>query len=103
MNIHVIRTGTVAIHPNQSQGKGQGYARLINVFTDRLPIYAWVIEHPDGVIVVDTSETARTAEPGYFPAWHPYFKHAKAAVTADQEIGPQPQALGTIPMMCAEW
>jgi putative intracellular protease/amidase len=34
------------------------------VFVDRhwtewLPICAWVVEHPEGVIVVDTGETAR--------------------------------------------
>lgn len=102
MKIHAIQTGTVAIRPNQRQGKGRGYVRLFNTLTDRrwtdpLPIYAWVIEHPEGVIVVDTGETARAVEPGYFPAWHPYFRHVKAAVTPDQEIGPQLQALGIRP------
>ena len=36
-------------------------------WTERLPIYAWTIEHPEGVIVVDTGETARTSDAGYFP------------------------------------
>lgn len=99
MKIHAIQTGTVAIRPNQQHGKGQGYIRLLNTLTDRrwtepLPIYAWVIEHPEGIIVVDSGETARASQPGYFPAWHPYFKHVKIAVTPDQEIGPQLQALG---------
>ncbi len=102
MKIHAIQTGTVAIRPNQQQGKGQGYIRLWHVLTDRrwtepLPIYAWVIEHPEGVIVIDTGETARTAEPGYFPAWHPYFKHVRADVTPEEEIGPQLQAIGIQP------
>ena len=102
MKIHAIQTGTVVIRPNQQQGKGQGYVRLLNVLADRrwtepLPIYAWAIEHPEGVIVIDTGETARTAQPGYFPAWHPYFKHAKSFVTPDQEIGPQLQACGIHP------
>jgi N-acyl homoserine lactone hydrolase len=102
VNIHVIQTGTVTVHPNQLQGVGQGYARLFNTLTDRrwtdpLPILAWVIEHPEGVIVVDTGETARTAEPGYFTAWNPYFKHLKIYVSADQEIGPQLAALGIQP------
>lgn len=102
MKIHAIQTGTVAIRPNQLKGKGSGYDRLFNTLTDRrwtnpLPIYAWVIEHPEGVIVIDTGETARTSEPGYFPSWHPYFKHVKPSVTPDQEIGPQLQALGIHP------
>ncbi len=99
MKIHAIQTGTVAIHPNQREGKGRSYDRLFNTLTDRrwtepLPIYAWAIEHPKGVIVVDTGETARTSEPGYFTAWHPYFKHVRSLVSPDQEIGLRLQALG---------
>lgn len=102
VKIHAIQTGTVAIRPNQREGKGMGYDRLFNTLTDRrwtepLPIYAWVIEHPEGVIVVDTGETARTAEPGYFTTWHPYFRQVKSLVTPDQEIGPQLKALGIHP------
>ena len=102
MRMHVIQTGTVAVPPNQRQGKGTGVLRIINTFTDRrwtepLPIYAWVIEHPKGVIVIDTGETAKATEPGYFPAWHPYFKKVKEWVTPEQEVGPQLQALGIRP------
>jgi len=102
MRMHVIQTGTVAVPPNQRQGKGTGVLRIINTFTDRrwtepLPIYAWVIEHPKGVIVIDTGETAKATEPGYFPAWHPYFKKVREWVTPEQEVGPQLQALGIRP------
>ena len=41
-------------------------------WTDPMPIYAWLIEHPEGLIVVDTGESARVNEPGYPPRWHPY-------------------------------
>ena len=65
MKIHAIQTGTVAIKTRQRSGKGEGFGRLVNTLLDpewtpMLPIYAWVIEHPEGVIVVDTGETART-------------------------------------------
>ena len=75
-------------------GSGRGPLRALNTMLDRewtepLPILAWAIEHPEGVIVVDTGETARAAEPGYFPRWHPYFRLAvRISVTPDQEIGP---------------
>jgi glyoxylase-like metal-dependent hydrolase (beta-lactamase superfamily II) len=63
-----------------------------------LPIYAFVIEHPEGLIVVDTGETARVAEPGYFPWWHPYFRFAvREWVQPEEEIGPQMRALGFDP------
>jgi hypothetical protein len=51
MRIHAIQTGTVAIKKRQRQGEGKGLVRLKNTmldteWTDPLPIYAWVIEHP---------------------------------------------------------
>ncbi|HEY6407624.1 MAG TPA: N-acyl homoserine lactonase family protein, partial [Ktedonobacteraceae bacterium] len=71
---------------------------LDKTWTEPLPIYAWVIEHPEGIIVVDTGETARVAEPGYFPWWHPYYRlSVRLWVRPEEEIGPQLQALGIQP------
>jgi glyoxylase-like metal-dependent hydrolase (beta-lactamase superfamily II) len=67
-------------------------------WTDPLPIYAFVIEHPEGIIVIDTGETARASEPGYFPRWHLYFRlGVREWVKPDQEIGPQLRAIGIEP------
>ena len=79
MKIHAIQTGTVAITTAWREGVGHGRRRLLNTMLDRewtepLPIYAFAIEHPEGVIVVDTGETARASQPGYFPRWHPFFR-----------------------------
>jgi glyoxylase-like metal-dependent hydrolase (beta-lactamase superfamily II) len=50
------------------------------------------------VIVVDTGETARVAEPGYFPRWHPFYRFGlREWVLPEQEIGPQLRALGIAP------
>jgi glyoxylase-like metal-dependent hydrolase (beta-lactamase superfamily II) len=90
-----VQTGEVRVRTNQVRGKGAGVRRLLNTmvddtWSDWLPIYAWVIEHPEGLIVVDTGETARTAEPSYFPAWHPYFRRGvEFRVGPEDEIGPQ--------------
>jgi N-acyl homoserine lactone hydrolase len=103
VKIHAIQTGTVTIRPRQTEGKGHGARRLLNTLADRewtqpLPIYAYAIEHPEGVIVVDTGETARVTEPGYFPRWHPYPRLAvRMGVEPQQEIGPQLRALGIEP------
>ena len=65
-------------------------------WSDWLPIHAWAIEHPEGVIVVDTGETARTAEPGYFPAWQPYYRLAvELDVKPEEEIGPRLRERGS--------
>jgi glyoxylase-like metal-dependent hydrolase (beta-lactamase superfamily II) len=102
MKIHAIQTGTVAIRPNQLQGKGMGFARLINTLTDRrwtepLPIYAWAIEHPEGVILIDTGESAKATSPDYFPSWHPFLKNAMFQVQPEEEAGLQLQTIGIHP------
>jgi hypothetical protein len=63
MRIHTIQTGTVAVKQRQVRGAGHGIQRRVNIVLDRawtepLPTYVWVIEHPEGIIVVDTRETA---------------------------------------------
>src|SRR5258707_9878191 len=66
-------------------------------WTDPQPIYAWAIEHPEGIIVVDTGETARSTQPGYFPRWHPYYLLAvRFYVQPEEEIGPQLAKLGIL-------
>jgi N-acyl homoserine lactone hydrolase len=72
MKIHAIQTGTVAVTRAWREGVGHGKRRLLNTIRDRqwtepLPIYAFAIEHPEGVIVVDTGETARASQPGSTP------------------------------------
>ncbi|MDP9326060.1 MAG: N-acyl homoserine lactonase family protein [Candidatus Dormibacteraeota bacterium] len=104
MKIHPIQTGTVAIRQTQIRGSGPGPVRRLRplvsgAWTDPpTPILAWVIEHPEGVIVVDTGELARAARPGYFPWWHPYFKRAaRFAVDPEEEVGPRLKGLGLSP------
>ena len=104
MKIHAIQTGTVEIKKNQVIGKGSGALRLVNVLFGRdwveppVPIYAWVIEHNEGIIVVDTGDTARTSEPGYFPRWHPYYNLAvRFHVKPEEEVGIQLKQMGITP------
>jgi glyoxylase-like metal-dependent hydrolase (beta-lactamase superfamily II) len=101
--INLIQTGTVAIKQRQRAGVGHAPVRLIATllapqWTPSLPIYAWVIEHPEGLIVVDTGETARAVQPGYFPAWNPYYRFGvREQVQPEDEIGSQLHALGLSP------
>lgn len=103
MKIHAVQTGTVRVKASQPVGRGHGSMRQVNILLDRtwtewLPIYAWAVETDEGVIVVDTGETARTSEPGYFPRWHPYYRLAvRFDVTPEQEIGPQLLRIGIRP------
>jgi N-acyl homoserine lactone hydrolase len=103
IRVHALQTGTVAIKELQRNGRGRPRRNLLRVFaarrwTEPLPILAWLIEHPEGLILVDTGETARVSEPGYFPRWHPYFRAGlRERVTPDDEIGPRLRALGFSP------
>jgi len=101
--IHAIRTGLVDVKQAQTASRGRGVARLGHVLFDPdwtgwLPIYSWVIEHEEGLIVVDTGETARVHERGYHPRWHPFFRRAtRFSVHPDEELGPQLRDLGIRP------
>ena len=62
--IHALRTGLVQVRRPQMASRGRGPARVAHMlfdddWSDWLPVYAWAIEHDEGVIVVDTGETAR--------------------------------------------
>jgi glyoxylase-like metal-dependent hydrolase (beta-lactamase superfamily II) len=98
--IHAIRTGQVQVRRAQMEARGEGVARIAHMLFDEEwsewnPIYAWLIEHEEGLILVDTGETARVHERGYHPTWHPFYRRAvHFSVHPDEEIGPQLRALG---------
>jgi len=102
VKVHAIEAGTVMIRPRQLAGV-RGPLRVPATLAGRgwtrpLPIRAWLIEHPDGLILVDTGETARAARPGYFPRWHPYYRRCiRLQVEPEDEIGPRLRALGFDP------
>lgn len=95
IKVHTIQTGLVQIKQVQIDGADSNlsaYSKLFldNEWSDWLPIYAWLIEHPEGLIVVDTGETAKTGEKGYLPGFHPYYRRAvRFNVNSEDEIGPQ--------------
>ncbi len=101
--VHAIRTGSVRIKQSQLAGRGRGLARAGHILTDAewsawVPILAWLIEHDEGLFLVDTGETARVHEPGYHPRWHPFYHLAsRFQVTPDDEIGVQLRRMGVRP------
>ena len=97
MRIHPIQTGRVQIKAAQLEGRGHGLWRQLqpiisSEWFDWTPVYAWAIEHPEGVIVVDTGSGAHLKR---LPRWHPYFQLAvRFDIEPDQEVGPQLRSLG---------
>ena len=100
MRIHAIETGKVQIKTSQAIGRGHGLSRRLaplfdSDWTGWLPIYAFAIEHRDGVILVDTGANAGLKA---LPRWHPYFRLAvRFDIEREQEAGPQLRALGIAP------
>jgi glyoxylase-like metal-dependent hydrolase (beta-lactamase superfamily II) len=98
--IHPIRTGLVRVRKPQMESRGTGLGRITAMlfdeeWSDWLPIYTWLIEHDEGLILVDTGETTRIHEHGYLPRWHPFQRRgARFSVHPEEEIGPQLRALG---------
>src|SRR5258708_18103683 len=93
MHIHAIKTGDVLVksaflHSPATSGGVAPY--MAGLFLDRsyvrLPVLAWVIEHPEGIIVVDTGENAATTRN--------FISQARFEIAPDEEIGVQLRRLG---------
>ena len=102
--IHAISTGLVQVRNAQRESRSRGQAgRLVHMLFDAdwsewLPVYVWLIEHDEGLILVDTGETSRVHERGYHPRWNPFFRRAvHFSVHPEDELGPQLRALGIGP------
>ncbi len=98
-----FRPGQVQITQNWRKGQGEGIRRLANTLFDQnmtewLPIYCYVIEHPEGLIVVDTGIVSTANTPVYFPPWMRLVQRAaRFRIEPEQEIGPQMAAGGLSP------
>lgn len=71
IKVHVVQTGWIAVKKNFRELSGPAWLRVPSIVLDKqwtewLPIQFFVIEHPDGLVVFDTGETARVHEAGYF-------------------------------------
>ncbi len=96
MKVHAIQTGLVRIKTAQVEGRGHGLSRRLAIFTDGtwtewLPTYAWVIDHPEGIIVVDTGQGAHLLDGrlrGYLPHRWPKWFDPKPLNLAAESFGP---------------
>jgi len=104
MKIHLIQTGWVQLESKHVHGRFDPRAlRALDMVLDRtwsprLPICCWAIEHPEGLIMVDTGESSHTNDPGYQPSWHLFMRYmGSEGVAPEEEVGPQLRGLGLEP------
>lgn len=83
MQVHAFSTGCV----RQKRG-ARGVRRyfVADWRDETLPVNVFLIEHPQGLCLVDTGQTAAATASGYFPRWYPFFRLARF------ELGPGDEA-----------
>ena len=71
VKIHLVSTGAVAVKTKFKENKHSGLRALISFlfdkkFTEWLPIYVLIIEHPEGIFMIDAGEVADVKNKNYF-------------------------------------
>ena len=56
---------------------------------DTCPCTRIAVEHPEGVCLFDTGQTAQAARGGYHPRWHPFFWLARFELEPEDEVASQ--------------
>ncbi|MFD0915798.1 N-acyl homoserine lactonase family protein [Pseudahrensia aquimaris] len=106
ITLHMIQTGWVSVKETHRAYSGPKGLRLPAIMTDGdwtewLPVTAWALEHPEGLFVVDTGETAAILKRDYTACDAVtglfYRRNLRFSLTAQDEIGPQMKALGLAP------
>ena len=107
VKIHAFSTGEVSVKTKfRDRTKTGIFAQLDFIFdikyTEWMPIWVWVIEHPEGIFVIDTGENANINDANYFKSsgWFAnWFNRTmfKFNVSSEQEIDAQLATLGIRP------
>lgn len=61
IKVHAVQTGQISVKNNFRTKKGPGLISKLNIllghqYTEFMPIWTWVIEHPEGIIIIDTGD-----------------------------------------------
>lgn len=107
IKVHAISTGYVAVKKSMLDAKNPGTLAVLSSFLDKtfsdwMPIFVWVIEHPEGIFMIDTGENANINDKGYFKAsgWFENWMNTtqfRFKVTREDEIDIQLKKIGLTP------
>jgi glyoxylase-like metal-dependent hydrolase (beta-lactamase superfamily II) len=106
IKVTLIETGRASLKSVQRTARAgaSAFQRKIDIVRDTswvesLPIFAVLVEHPEGRFLIDTGDTWRNSAPGYLPRWNPFFtKMVHIKVAPHEEIGPRLQAMNLDPI-----
>ena len=95
--VHALPTGSIDIRAAIHDGTAYRARQIVKLLRDRrmerIPVYAYLVEHDDGHIVIDTGFDHRINE--WFPEWGRSF--ATIVVGAQDRIGARIRELGYRP------
>jgi N-acyl homoserine lactone hydrolase len=104
IKVHAISVGEVAVKerfraPKKHSFWAEQFTLFSRKFTEWMPIWVWVIEHPEGIYVLDTGEIAAVNTPDYFKSsgrYEHWYNRSqfKFKITREEEIDAQLQNLG---------
>ncbi|HET6999983.1 MAG TPA: N-acyl homoserine lactonase family protein [Puia sp.] len=71
IKVHAIQTGLISVKENFLNQKGKGFLSKLNIILGRtyagfMPIWSWVVEHPEGIIVIDTGDIPESSYPDFY-------------------------------------
>lgn len=71
VKIHAISTGMVSLKSSVKEASRKGILAKLDLifdktFTEWMPIWVWVIEHPEGIYMIDTGVNADVTDSNYF-------------------------------------
>ena len=103
VKLHLVSTGAVSVKTKFRDARFTGMAAMVDFildkkFTEWMPIWVMIIEHPEGIFIIDTGENANVNDKGYFKSsgvfanWFDTTQF-KFLVEPKEEIGPQLQQL----------
>jgi|HigsolmetaAR201D_1030396.scaffolds.fasta_scaffold05500_6 Zn-dependent hydrolases, including glyoxylases len=104
--VHAVQTGWLRIKSAYRDPSGPELLRVPSIllgfsWTPWLPILAWIIEHREGLTLVDLGETARITDPDYLACDRMlklfYARIVQFAISPEEEIVHQMRSLGMRP------
>jgi len=107
IKIHGISTGLISLKEKAVNVKNPGMLSLLPTFFSKkfapmMPIWCWLVEHPEGNILIDLGETSKVHDPAYFKVLDAvssyYFRtQMKFDVKREDELDMQLKELGFTP------
>jgi N-acyl homoserine lactone hydrolase len=71
VSVHAVQTGLISVKENFLVQKGRGFLSKLNIvlgstYANFMPIWVWVIEHPEGIIVIDTGDIEESCHMNFY-------------------------------------